>query len=177
MKKLNPIIQFIIGFFSIMLFWGIGALVNTYTVDMWLDENIDTGNLLLSCIVPMVVIILIPIILLVFTVISKRKSLKVMYISALTATALPVLSSAFSMLFSNDGNILSWIYYFTIGLILYPFGRMAFEVYDGVDSFYWVYKDAFIEDSTIIAFLLIAAVISIILYKKIKPKKEVEITE
>ena len=174
MKKLNPIIQFIIGFFSIMLLWGIGALVNTYTVDMWLDENIDTGNLILSCIVPMVVIILIPIMLLVFTVISKRKSLKIMYISALIATALPVLSSAFSMLFSNDGNILSWIYYFTIGLILYPFGRMAFEVYDGVDSFYWVYKDAFIEDSTIIGFLVVAIVVSIVLYRVIKVKTKCE---
>ena len=174
MKKLNPIIQFIIGFFSIMLLWGIGALVNTYTVDMWLDENIDTGNLILSCIVPMVVIILIPIMLLVFTVISKRKSLKIMYISALIATALPVLSSAFSILFSNDGNILSWIYYFTIGLILYPFGRMAFEVYDGVDSFYWVYKDAFIEDSTIIGFLVVAIVVSIVLYRVIKVKTKCE---
>ena len=48
MKKLNPVIQFIIGFFSIMLLWGIGALVNTYTVDMWLSENIDTENLLFS---------------------------------------------------------------------------------------------------------------------------------
>ena len=177
MKKLNPIIQFIIGFFSIMVLWGIGALVNTYTVDMWLSENIDTENLILSCIVPMVVIILIPIMLLVFTVISKRKSLKIMYISALIATALPVLSSAFSILFSNDGNILSWIYYFTIGLILYPFGRMAFEVYHGVDSFFYVYLDSFLERSTIIGFLVVAIIISIILYKKIKPKKEVEITE
>ncbi len=177
MKKLNPYIQFIIGFFSIMLLWGIGALFNTYTVDMWLDDNIDTENLIFSCIVPMVVIILIPIILLVFTIISKRKSLKVMYISALTATALPVLSSMFSMLFSNDGNILSWIFGLTIGIILYPFGRMAFEVYDGVSSFYWVYKDSFMEDSTIIVFLVVAMIISLVLYKKIKPKKSVAITE
>lgn len=174
MKKLNPVIQFIIGFFSIMLLWGIGALVNTYTVDMWL---IDTGNLISSCNVSMAVVILIPALLIIITVISKRKSLEVMYASALTATALPVLSSVFSMLFSDDGNILTWIFAFTIGLVLYPFGRMAFEVFNGVKSFYWVYKDAFIEDSTIIVFLLVAIIISLILYKKIKHKKSVAITE
>lgn len=174
MKKLNPVIQFIIGFFSIMLLWGIGALVNTYTVDMWL---IDTGNLISSCKVSMAVVILIPVLLIIITVISKRKSLEVMYASALTATALPVLSSVFSMLFSDDGNILTWIFAFTIGLVLYPFGRMAFEVFNGVKSFYWVYKDAFIEDSTIIVFLVVAIIISLILYKKIKHKKSVAITE
>ncbi len=174
MKKLNPVIQFIIGFFSIMLLWGIGALVNTYTVDMWL---IDTGNLISSCKVSMAVVILIPALLIIITVISKRKSLEVMYVSALTATALPVLSSAFSMLFSDDGNILTWIFAFTIGWVLYPFGRMAFEVFNGVKSFYWVYKDAFIEDSTIIVFLVVAIIISLILYKKIKHKKSVAITE
>lgn len=174
MKKVNPVIQFIIGFFSIMLLWGIGALVNTYTVDMWL---IDTGNLISSCKVSMAVVILIPALLIIITVISKRKSLEVMYASALTATALPVLSSVFSMLFSDDGNILTWIFAFTIGLVLYPFGRMAFEVFNGVESFYWVYKDAFIEDSTIIVFLVVAIIISLILYKKIKHKKSVAITE
>lgn len=174
MKKVNPVIQFIIGFFSIMLLWGIGALVNTYTADMWF---IDTENLIFSCIVSMAVVILIPALLIIITVISKRKSLEVMYVSALTATALPVLSSVFSMLFSDDGNILTWIFAFTIGLVLYPFGRMAFEVFNGVQSFYWVYKDAFIEDSTIIVFLVVAIIISLILYKKIKHKKSVAITE
>lgn len=177
MKKLNPIIQFITGFFSIMLLWGIGALVNTYSVDMWLDENIDTENLIFSCIVPMVTAILIPVLLIVFSIICKRKSLKVMYISALTATSLPVFSSIFSMLFSNDGNILSWIFGFTIGLVLYPFGRMAYELFDGVSSFYFVYLDSWIENSTIIVFFVAAIVISLVLYKKIKVKKSVAITE
>lgn len=177
MKKLNPYIQFVIGFFSIMLLWGIGALANTYTVDMWLHDNIDTENLIFSCIVPMVTAVIIPVLLLAFSIICKRKSLKVMYISALIATSLPVFSSIFSMLFSNDGNILSWIFGLTIGLILYPFGRMAFELFDGVNSFYSVYLDSWIEDSTIIVFFVAAIVISLVLYKKIKVKKDVAITE
>ncbi len=177
MKKLNPIIQFIIGFFSIMLLWGIGALVNTYTVDMWLSENIDTENLLFSCIVPFVTAILIPLVLLAFTIICKRKSLKVMYISALSATAIPIFASIISAIFSNDGSILTWIVGFTIGLVLYPFGRMAFELFDGVNSFYFVYLDSFIENSTIIVFFVVAIIISLVLYKKIKAKKSVEITE
>ena len=177
MKKLNPVIQFIIGFFSIMLLWGIGALVNTYTVDMWLSENMDTENLIFSCIVPMATVILIPTLLIMFTVFCKRKSLKVMYISALIATILPVFSCILSMIFSNDGNILSWIFGFTIGLILYPFGRMAYALFDGVNSFFYVYLGSWVDDSTIIVFLVIAIILSLILYKKIKHKKSVAITE
>ena len=62
MKKLNPYIQFVIGFFSIMLLWCIGALFNTYSVDIWCSENIDTEELIFSCIAPMLTIILIPIV-------------------------------------------------------------------------------------------------------------------
>ncbi len=171
MKKVNPFLQFVIGFFSIMMLWGIGALFNTYSVDIWCSENIDTDELIFSCIVPMITVILIPVVLLAFTIICKRKALKVMYISAVVATALPVLSSIISAIFSNDGNILTWIVGLTIGLVLYPFGRMAFELFDGVDSFYYVYLGGFLDRGTIIGFLVVAIIISLILYKKIKAKK------
>ena len=173
MKKLNPYIQFVIGFFSIMLLWCIGALFNTYSVDIWCSENIDTEELIFSCIAPMLTIILIPIVLLIFTVICKRKSLKVMYISALSATAIPVFSSVLSMIFSNDGNILTWIVGLTIGLVLYPFGRMALELFDGVSSFGYVYLESMIDREILIGFFVAAIVLSVILYKVIKPKKEI----
>jgi hypothetical protein len=96
-----------------------------------------------------------------------------MYISALSATAIPVLSNILSAIFSNDGNILSWIFGLTIGLVLYPFGRMAYEVFDGVNSFYFVYLDSWIDNGTIIGFFVVAIVLSVILYKAIKPKKEI----
>lgn len=171
MKKLNPFLQFVIGFFSIMLLWGIGASFNIPFIDNWCYENIDTDELIFSCIVPFITAILIPLVLLAFTIICKRKSLKVMYISAVVATVIPVFSSVLSMIFSNDGNILTWIVGFTIGLVLYPFGRMAYELFDGVNSFYFVYLDSFIENSTIIVFFVVAIIISLILYKKIKAKK------
>lgn len=171
MKKLNPYVQFVIGFFSIMLLWGIGASFNIPFIDNWCYDNIDTDELIFSCIVPFVTAILIPLVLLAFTIICKRKSLKVMYISAVVATVIPVFSSVLSMIFSNDGNILTWIVGLTIGLVLYPFGRMAYELFDGVNSFYFVYLDSFIENSTIIVFFVVAIIISLILYKKIKAKK------
>lgn len=173
MKKLNPYIQFVIGFFSIMLLWGIGALFNIPFIDNWCYENIDTEEIIFSCIVPMITVILIPIVLFIITIICKRKSLKVMYISAVVATVIPVFSSALSMIFSNDGNILTWIVGLTIGLVLYPFGRMAYELFDGVNSFYFVYLDSWIDNSTIIVFLVVAIIISLIIYKSIKPKKEI----
>ncbi len=177
MKKLNPFLQFVIGFFSIMLLWGIGALFNIPFIDNWCYENIDTEEIIFSCIIPMITVILIPVVLLAFTIICKRKSLKVMYISALSATAIPIFASIISAIFSNDGSILTWIVGFTIGLVLYPFGRMAFELFDGVHSFYFVYLDSWIDDSTIIGFWVVVMIISLVLYKKIKAKKSVEITE
>lgn len=177
MKKLNPFLQFVIGFFSIMLLWGIGALFNIPSIDNWCYENIDTEEIIFSCIVPMITAILIPVILLVFTIICKRKSLKVMYISALSAMAIPVFASIISAIFSNDGSVITWIVGFTIGLVLYPFGRMAFELFDGVDSFYFVYLDRGIDREIIFGFFIVAIVISLVLYKKIKAKKSVEITE
>ncbi len=177
MKKLNPYIQFVIGFFSIMMLWMIGGLFSADFMFDWCCENIDTDELIFSCIVPMITAILIPILLLVFTFICKRKSLKVMYISSLVATIIPVFSCILSMIFSNDGNILTWIVGLTIGLILYPFGRIAYELFDGVNSFYFVYLDSWIDDSTIIGFFIVAIVLSVILHKVIKPKKAVAITE
>ncbi len=177
MKKLNPFLQFVIGFFSIMLLWGIGALFNIPSIDNWCYENIDTEEIIFSCIVPMITVILIPIVLFIFTIICKRKSLKVMYISALSAMAIPVFASIISAIFSNDGNILTWIVGLTIGLVLYPFGRIAYELFDGVNSFFFVYLDSWVDDSTIIGFLVVVMIISLVLYKKIKAKKSVEITE
>ncbi len=177
MKKLNPFLQFVIGFFSIMLLWGIGALFNIPFIDNWCYENIDTEEIIFSCIVPMITVILIPIVLFIITIICKRKSLKVMYISALSAMAIPVFASIISAICSNDGSILTWIVGLTIGLVLYPFGRMAYELFDGVNSFYFVYLDSWIDNSTIIGFLVVVMIISLVLYKKIKAKKSVEITE
>ena len=171
MRKFNPFLQFVIGFFSIMMLWGIGALFNTYSVDIWCSENIDTEELIFSCIVPMITAILIPIVLLIFTIICKRKLLKVMYISALSATAIPIFASIISAICSNDGSVLTWIFGLTIGLVLYPFGRMAYELFDGVNSFYFVYLDSWIDDSTIIGFFIVAIVLSLVLYKVIKVKK------
>ncbi|MBE6800623.1 MAG: hypothetical protein E7529_05415 [Ruminococcaceae bacterium] len=173
MRKVNPYIQFVIGFFSIMMLWMIGGLFSADFMFDWCCENIDTDELVFSCIIPMITVILIPVVLLAFTIICKRKSLKVMYISALSATAIPVLASIISAIFSNDGNILTWIVGLTIGLILYPFGRIAYELFDGVNSFYFVYLDSWIDNSTIIVLLVVAIIISLILYKSIKPKKEI----
>jgi len=173
MRKVNPYIQFVIGFFSIMMLWMIGGLFSADFMFDWCCENIDTDELVFSCIIPMITVILIPVVLLAFTIICKRKSLKVMYISALSATAIPVLASIISAIFSNDGNILTWIVGLTIGLILYPFGRIAYGLFDGVNSFYFVYLDSWIDNSTIIVLLVVAIIISLILYKSIKPKKEI----
>ncbi len=178
MKKLNPYLQFVIGFFSIALLWGISGYYNTFssmnTVHIWmlehtLDENFK--EFISLCVVPTIITIIVLVVLFAFTVLCKRKSMKVMYISALLATALPVLSVFLTAIFNDDGNIICWIYGFTIGLILHPFGT----VLDGVACFSGIVLNNHIYNDTVAWFLVGAMIISLILYKVIKPKKSVEI--
>lgn len=169
MNKKKSIIQFLVGFTPIFLLWCIGA----YTYMSHFDNfNIDPNHSPYYLVVPVIAVILIPFFLLIFAIVCKRKSLNHMYIGALLATGLPVLASILSPVFSDDGNILSWIYAFTIGLVLYPFGRVAFETFQGISGFYFTFTEQkFIEEETINFVLVAAIIISAILFKVIKAPK------
>lgn len=164
MKKTNQIIQFLVGSLSILLLWCVGGFANMayFNYDMPVYTPIAS----------LVAVALIAVLLFVFTFVCKYKSFNAMYIGAVIATALPVLSYFLSSIFSDDGNILSWIFAFTLGIVLYPFSRLAHETFDGISSFYFCFVDErFIEPQSIAFKLTIAIIISVILYLIIKPKK------
>lgn len=164
MKKINSTIQFLAGALSILLLWCVGGFANMAYFNY--DMPVYTP------IVSLAAVALIAILLFVFTFVCKYKSLNAMYMGAVTATALPVLSNLLLSIFSDDGNILSWIFAFTLGIVLYPFGRLAHEAFDGISSFYFCFMDeCFIEPHSIAFKLAIAIIISVILYITIKPKK------
>ena len=164
MKKINSKIQFFIGAISILLLWCIGGFANI----AYLNYDIPVYTHIVS----LAAVALIVVLLFVFTFVCKYKSLNAMYMGAVIATTLPVLSNFLSSIFSNGGNILSWIFAFTLGIVLYPFGRLAHEAFDGISSFYFCFvNESFIEPHSIAFMLAIAIIISVILYLIIKPKK------
>ena len=163
MKKTNQIIQFLVGSLSILLLWCVGGFANMayFNYDMQVYTPIAS----------LVAVALIAVLLFVFTFVCKYKSFNAMYIGAVIATTLPVLSNLLLSIFSDDGNILSWIFAFTLGIVLYPFGRLAHEAFDGISSFYFCFvNESFIEPHSIAFKLALAIIISVILYITIKPK-------
>jgi hypothetical protein len=73
-----------------------------------------------------------PLLLMIFAFTGKRKDFKVLYFSSVIGVWLPVLAYICSCVFSDDGNILVWIYGFTLGLLFYPFNRLAWSTFGGI---------------------------------------------
>ncbi len=89
------------------------------------------------------------------------------YYGALTGLILPAASTVINGFFIDDGNILSWIYMFTIGLILYPIGRLNYFAFDGINSFF----DFDYHYSTIAIIIIIIGLMSLLLFRSLKKKQ------
>ena len=170
MNKKKSAIQFLIGFGSIFLLWCIGGF--TYR-SYFNNLDISPEQSFYYLITPVAAVILIPVFLIIFAIVCKRKALNLMFTGALLGVGIPVLSSILSPLYTiDDGNILCWIFAFTIGLVLYPSAKLTHETYRGFNYFFLTYTEQrFIEEEIINSILVIAIIISVILFKVIKPQK------
>ena len=92
-----------------------------------------------------------------------------MYYSALIGVTLPAISIVISNFFTNDSYIL---FALTVGLILYPFGRLANLSFEGLEHFYWVYFDKYIYQDSFAINIIVIAVISLLLFILIRKKKQ-----
>lgn len=155
MKKIKRSRQILLGSISILFLWCIGALsYGCAYIFMGIEIN-PIFNLL-----PNIVFLAIPVSLLILAFVAKRNNLNALYFSGVVSVGLPLLAYYLSHIFSDDGNILSWIYGFTLGLILYPFHLLAYSTFSGV----WFGMLGF--DTDLCATILIVAIIlSIIIYK------------
>lgn len=171
MNRKNKIIESAIGFVPMFLLWLIGSLAyKNFYVDMFTN---DKNEIHIGAIVPMIVLCIMPVWLQIFAIIGKAFNLKLMYVFAAIGMGLPAAATILSDIFSNDGNILSWIFAFTIGLPLIPFGRIAFSAFEGADSFSYIYMNRFLEYNEVCRIYLFAIVISVFLFLIIKTKKDV----
>ena len=172
MKRLNKIVESAIGFVPMFLLWLIGSFSHkSFYVDMFTAHR---GVLHPGAIIPVVVICLMPVLLQICAVLGKIFDSKLLYISAIIGMGLPAISTLLFDMFSNDGNILSWIFGFTIGIPLIPFGRLADSVFEGVDKFCYIYMNHFLEYNDVIRIYFLAIVISAILFLIIKRKSPVK---
>ena len=160
MKKIKSVILGIIGFVSIISLWIIGAASYQYML-----SSFDIVSDSIYYMIPTIVIFAIPVFLLIYSFISKKLNFKSLYFSALAGVCFPLLAYIFSHLFSNDGNILSWIYAFTIGLIFHPFHWLAWSTFSGV----WL-GDFELSTNLCATIIGITVILSLIIYKITKTK-------
>ena len=164
MKKINTTVQIIIGIVSILLLWCIGAFSNEYA--FMSDEDVNS----VFYVLPSIVMVLMPALLMVYAFLGKRKGMKEMYFFAVLSVWLPVMSYIGSCIFSDDGNILCWIYGLTLGLVSYPFGRLAWSTFEAA----WLGPFGF--DTDLCAGILVVSIaLSYVVYKITKTKEKASI--
>ncbi len=160
MKKFFKILQVAAGFIPAICFWAIAG----YTQDRIFVSSIvgmDYEVTLMNAItIGMLAFAMLWAYL--WALIGSKFNLIFVYYGALAGVLLPVVSGVVSSFFTDDGNILSWIYMFTIGLILYPIGRLWYFASDSLS----------LGDGTSAVIICAIALLSLWIFKTIKKRGE-----
>lgn len=172
MKKMGKIPQILIGITPPIIFWIVAGILqdDLFIIEYFEDFDIFSNFYLLDTIS----IIMFPCMFLwlyLWSFIGKRFKLDYIYYGSLIGVLLPAVSAFVSTFFTDDGNILSWIYMFTIGLILYPIGRLAYFSFDALDFDIWL------ESDTLSIIIVIIALLSLPIFKHIKKKQRETLTD
>ena len=165
MKKIGKTPQILIGITPPIIFWIVAGTLqdDLFIMEYFEDFDIFSHTFLFNTIS----VIMFPCMFLwlyLWSFIGKRFNLDYIYYGSLIGVLLPAVSAFVSTFFTDDGNILSWIYMFTIGLILYPIGRLAYFSFDALDFDIWL------ESDTLSIIIIITALLSLPIFKCIKKK-------
>ena len=167
MKKMGKIPQILIGVIPPIIFWIVAGILQDDLLIMEYFEDFDIYLTHIS-LFDTISAIMFPCMFLwlyLWSFIGKRFTLDYIYYGSLIGVLLPAVSAFISTFFTDDGNILSWIYMFTIGLILYPIGRLAYFSFDALDFDIWL------ESDTLSIIIIIIALLSLLIFKHIKKKQ------
>lgn len=172
MKRTRKIPQILIGITPPIIFWIVAGILqdDLFIIEYFEDFDIFSNFYLLDTIS----IIMFPCMFLwlyLWSFIGKRFNSDYIYYGSLIGVLLPAVSAFISTFFLDDGNILSWIYMFTIGLILYPIGRLAYFSFDALDFDIWL------ESDTLSIIIVIIALLSLPIFKHIKKKQRETLTD
>ena len=165
MKRMGKIPQMFIGITPPIIFWIVAGILqdDLFIMEYFEDFDIFSHTFLFDTIS----VIMFPCMFLwlyLWSFIGKRFNLDYIYYGSLIGVLLPAVSAFVSTFFLDDGNILTWIYMFTIGLILYPIGRLAYFSFDALDFDIWL------ESDTLSIIIVIIALLSLPIFKRIKKK-------
>ena len=165
MKKIGKTPQILIGITPPIIFWIVAGTLqdDLFIMEYFEDFDIFSHTILFNTIS----VIMFPCMFLwlyLWSFIGKRFNLDYIYYGSLIGVLLPAVCAFVSTFFTDDGNILSWIYMFTIGLILYPIGRLAYFSFDALDFDIWL------ESDTLSIIIVIIALLSLPIFKCIKKK-------
>lgn len=160
-KYIGNAIQGIAGFGAMLALWCVGAFSYNYTFC-----NLDIEANSIYYFLPGIALATMFCLILFFGFIGKTKDMKVLYFSAVIGVWLPVLSYICSCIFSNDGNIICWIYGFSLGLLLHPFHRLAWSAFGGV----WL-GDFALDSDFCAGLLIVGIVLSYIIFRFVNNNK------
>lgn len=162
----NKYIQIAMGSLPIMILWCVASYYGEIYSGVYLDSS--ATKYAVNCLNAVGII---PVLLIASAFIYKRYSMKVSFIASVFVTALPVIGVICSDAFRNDGNILSWIFAFTLAIPMYPFIVVGCEVFKCGDFYFFAIGRGYLDYDLVYLCFFNAIMISILIFTLVKPKK------
>lgn len=171
MKTIGKVKQCFMGATPVILLWVLAAVSQDEVLTTSIYDTLETTifknyDIVLSSVIPTIFLSVMLIWVFASAIIGKKYNLNYIYYSALLSGIIPPLACLSGVIFSNDSNILSWIFCFTIGLVLIPFGFLANYCFEGVSDFF--YLD--ISPETLALLMVVIMLISLVVFKNVKAK-------
>ena len=164
MKRMGKIPQLLIGITPPIIFWIVAGILqdDLFIMEFFEDFDIYLTHISLFDTISVIMFPCMFLWLYLWSFIGKRFNLDYIYYGSLIGVLLPAVSAFVSTFFLDDGNILSWIYMFTIGLILYPIGRLWYFASDSLS----------LGDGASAVIICVLALLSLWLFKALKKREE-----
>ncbi len=170
MKLSNKVVQFGTGFLPIIFLWYLGAkFANSYFM-----KSIELTNRgLENDFVSVLVVCIIPVLLLISAIISKRYNLNVMYYSSVAAVVLPLIGFLCSTVISDDGHIVSFLLVVTLAIIpMSLFIALGAGTFDGVNDYIFVTQHKCMDYELMYLCFWLVFLISILIFTFVKQKQQ-----
>ena len=170
MQNIGKVKQYFMGATPVILLWVLATISQDEvlvtpiydTLEATIFKNFD---IVLYPIIPAISLGVILIWNFSSAIIGKKYDLNQMYYATLVSSIVPTVTFLLSFMFSDDSNVLAWMFWLTLGLILVPFGFLASCCFEGVSDFFFCYLnvDFYPEIFAVIAFVVM--LISLVFFK------------
>ena len=170
MQNIGKVKQYFMGATPVILLWVLATISQDEVLVTPIYDTLEATtfknfDVVLYPIIPLISLGVMLIWLFSSAIIGKKYDLKYMYYATLISAVVPTATFLFGFMFSDDSNILAWMFWLTIGLILIPFGCLANYCFEGVSDFFFCYLnvDSYPEIFAVIVFVVM--LISLVVFK------------